>query len=510
MQYGYASSVKFDRKQKKKLQEANIFLKLKDYYNAYDSYKELYPLDSLHPEINHGMGVCYLNFRGREDKALRHLESARKNGMVETSFYLGRAYHLAERFNDAINEYQYYRSHRKRKVSDEEVERHMQLALRAKEMAENPVDVTIENLGPNINSKYQEYVPLVTGDESKLYFTSRRPEGTGDKVDLNGEHYEDVYWSENDPSGWKKAQNAGPTVNSETHDATVGITPNGNTMLIYRTNQNISGGDLYLLNLNAAGEWDVPNKLGTTINSDHQEPSASLSSDERVMYFSSNRPGGMGGKDIYRVMKLPTGDWSLPLNLGPGINTPYDEDAPFIHTDGKTLYFSSQGHLGMGGYDVFKTTLGDSNIWSYPENLGYPINTVENDMFFTLNATGKTGYYSSAKDGGYGGHDIYKVNMLNNDAYLTVVKGIVVDDSTNAPLRAKITLFDDNTHQLQGIYNSNRSRGNYIVVVVPDRQYQAIVEVEGYQSIIEYITVTIEETEKDELVFKEIRVKRKK
>src|SRR5690606_258080 len=137
------------------------------------------------------------------------------------------------------------------------------------------------------------------------------------------------------------------------------------------------------------------------------ESYASITPNDKVIYFSSNRDGGFGGKDIYKIERLPNGSWSKAVNLGSTVNTPYDDDAPFIHSDGRTLFFSSQGHQNMGGFDIFKTKLNDNGEWTTPENIGFPINTVNDDIYFVLAADGKTGYYSSSQQGGFGGQDIY-------------------------------------------------------------------------------------------------------
>ena len=167
-----------------------------------------------------------------------------------------------------------------------------------------------------------------------MFFTSRREGGVGNLKDPRDEYFEDVYVSTKNDGQWSEASNVGAPINSETHDATVGISANGNALLIYRTNENLSGGDLYMSELGSIDNWMTPKKLGPRVNSKYQEASASLASDEAVMYFSSNRPGGYGGKDLYMVKRLPIGEWGLPKNMGPNINSEHDEDAPFISSDG--------------------------------------------------------------------------------------------------------------------------------------------------------------------------------
>jgi hypothetical protein len=228
----------------------------------------------------------------------------------------------------------------------------------------------------------------------------------------------------------------------------------------------------------------VPEKLPSPINTkDYTSPSATLSADGQTIYFSSNRPGGFGKKDIYRAVKLPNGKWSKALNLGSIINTEEDEDSPFIHPDGKTLYFSSRSHKNMGGYDIFKTTLSEEGHWSEPVNMGYPVNTPDDDIYFALSLNGQTGYYSSDRPGGFGGSDIYLIHFPENDLGLTVFKGIVVSaDSADRPISAAISLFDSKTGNQEGIYNTNPLTGKFIFILKWDGEYQMRVEAKGYNS----------------------------
>jgi hypothetical protein len=172
---------------------------------------------------------------------------------------------------------------------------------------------------------------------------------------------------------WSNATNAGIPLNTYVQDATVGLSPDGESMIIYRTAAGLVSGDLFETR-KQDGLWQVPALMTDQINSAAHEPSASIAPDGHEIYFTSDRPGGFGGRDLYRIRRLPNGEWSMPLNLGPTVNTPYDEDAPFLHSDGVTLFFSSTGHNTMGGYDIFKTQCidPDMNGWTEPENMGYP------------------------------------------------------------------------------------------------------------------------------------------
>lgn len=219
------------------------------------------------------------------------------------------------------------------------------------------------------------------------------------------------------------------------------------------------------------------------INSKHHEPSASIAPGGEEIYFTSDRPGGFGGLDIYRIRRLPNGEWSLPLNLGPNVNTAKDEDAPFVHSDGVTLFFSSKGHNTMGGYDIFKAVLTDPDMngWSTPENMGYPLNTVNDDIYFSLSEDGETGFFSSERVGGLGMQDIYRVEFPGTQLDYIVVRGVVTDAS-DEPMSARIVVSDLAGTEVQGVYNANANTGRYLLVLTPGERYMLNVEAPGFMT----------------------------
>ncbi|PCJ84847.1 MAG: hypothetical protein COA57_08605 [Flavobacteriales bacterium] len=482
--------------QKRKLNEANYLFDLTDYHSALGIYNELYQIDSLWPELNHRIGVCIFESSREKLQALNYFEKASAGDFTEAHYYLARCYHLQSKFNNAISLYLKYKNDNDvLKVSLEELDRLIKISERAKQMTANPISVKIENLSKKINTQYAEYVPVISADESMLIFTSRREGSTGGLLDPYGQFFEDIYISMMENDEWTAAKNIGTTINDETHNACAGLSSDGNILITYKTNKELTGGDLYWSELNE-GQWSTPVKYPNKINSQFQEPSASLTADGNILYFSSNRPSGYGGKDIYRVVKFANGEWSFPVNLGPPVNSSFDDDAPFIHPDGKTLYFSSRGHQTMGGYDIFKSTLVEENKWSGPENLGFPINTVDDDIYFVISANGKRGYYSSNKEDGFGSQDIYVINL--EEEHKPVVRGVILSaDSAQKPLKAKITLIDTQKNQIIGIYRSNTLTGKYILVLSLGINYQMFVEAAGYNSQTEYIKFNIEDTPKE-------------
>src|SRR5690606_31672895 len=207
---------------------------------------------------------------------------------------------------------------------------------------------------------------------------------------------------------WQPAKNIGSPVNTPYHNSNSALSADGNTLFLYSDEGN---GDLYFTELNN-GVWTEPMPLPGIINSSFEEKSITISKDEKTVYFSSNRPGGYGGLDLYKATKDAKGEWSNVKNLGPKINSPEDDDAPFIDYDGVTLYFSSMGRKGMGGFDIFKSVYDPmTNEWSEPENLGYPINTPDDDVYFVTSKDSKRAYYSSVREDGIGYTDIYMITI---------------------------------------------------------------------------------------------------
>ncbi|MFM1931297.1 MAG: peptidoglycan-associated lipoprotein OmpA family [Bacteroidota bacterium] len=453
-----------------------------DFPSAMTAFRSLFAKDSTMADLQYKLGACELQ-AGQKERALSLLSRAEKQGVKAATFEKGVALHRLYRFEEAIQHFEKYFASGDKTYSVEHTQYHMDCSKRAIVSLATPVDVAITNVGPGINTSWKEYVPVITPDGKNIYFTSRRPDSTARLKDDNGEYFEDVYHATKDSTGWNKAINIGQPVNSETHDATVSISADGKTMIIYRTNENLTGGDLYLTTFKG-GKWSKPEKLNDRINSNYQEASASLSPDKQILYFSSNRPGGYGGKDLYRVRRLPNGEWSLPKNLGPSINTAYDEDAPYMDADGITLYFASKGHTTIGGYDLFRSTRTEEEVWTQPENLGYPVNTVDDDIFLAVDKGGKIGYFASERPGGYGALDIYSIDFIYRQNEIIIVHGEV--RATNEfPVGAEITLIDENTHKIQGVYRSNPNNGKFILDVHPLIRYKVIVEAPGYKTTSE-------------------------
>jgi len=283
---------------------------------------------------------------------------------------------------------------------------------------------------------------------------------------------------------WLAPENIGLNINSNTHDASIALSGDGQTLFVYRYSDEGSG-DIFQSQL-VGEEWSSPTRLNDNVNTPNWEGSASLSPDGQTLYFTSERPGGQGGRDIYLSRMRSDGVWGKAENLGPAINTIYNDDAPFIHPDGKTLYFSSQGHFNMGNYDIFIAEW-EGEAWSEPQNMGYPLNTAGDDMFYVVGANGERGYFSSGRPRGMGKQDIYIAHLdkIENDHALIMLTGVVT--ANDAATEAKITVLDSDNNAVQGNYSSNASTGAYLLSLPGGMDYSVSYDVEGYETHIENV-----------------------
>ncbi len=340
------------------------------------------------------------------------------NYLFDLEFWIGQSYQYGLEFDKAIDFYNRYKERLAKrpnylgndKVSLAVVDRAIYECENGKEYVANPKNFSIVNIGREVNSEWDDYAPVFNENEDQVIFTSRRREGNmNQNVDLDNKPFEDIFIARKVDGKWTAAENIGSPINTPYHDSNLAFSADGQTLFIYTDE---GGGDIYYSDLQPNGTWSQPVPLPGIINSSFEEKSITISRDEKTLYFSSNRPGGYGGLDIYRATKDARGEWSNVKNMGPKINTEYDDDGPFIDYDGKTLYFSSKGRKGMGGFDIYKSVFDEAtNEWSEPENLGYPINTPDNDIYFASTRDGKRAYYSSVREDGLGYDDIFMITI---------------------------------------------------------------------------------------------------
>ncbi len=394
---------------------------------ANEQYAQAAELDPENIEANYMAGRTFLETSSKASatKYLLRVLDMDPNYKFNILFLIGQGYHYGLEFEEAIRYYNMYidklKQSTRRSGEDytplEVVNRKIYECRNGIEYVNAPRDYVIENVGPAINSEWDDFAPVVTADESFMAFTTRRQEGNSN-ADVFEDllYYEDVFYSQKREGTWQYAQNIGPPINIIYHSSNLAISADGKELYLYKSQ---NGGDIFLSTKNPNGSWSEPEPLNSNINSTFSENSVSISPDGNTLYFSSDRPitPDKTDLDIYVSKKDRNGNWGAAKNLGPVINTPYDEDGPFIDYDGKTLYFSSKGHKGMGGYDIFKTVYDEAtDQWSEPVNLGYPMNSPDNDVYFVSTRDGKRGYYASAKSDGYGFLDIYHIRLADLEA----------------------------------------------------------------------------------------------
>ncbi len=345
------------------------------------------------------------------------------------------------------------------------------------------VKIITKRIGININSKFDEYAPVVTADGLQMFYTSRRP-FTEKEIKKEKASKEKIYIStrKSDKEEWEPAVPLPEIVNQPTRNVSnITVTNDGQRLLVYFDDE--GNGEIYESELKGK-EWAEPKTLGFPINTEYHESSASYAPDGKTLYFVSNRKGGLGGRDIWMSTRTPDGKWTTPVNVGEPINTPDDEEGVFIHPDGKTMFFSSKGHKGKGGYDVFVSVYEEGH-WMDPVNLGEPVNGPGDDIFLVLTANGKKGYFSSegtnAKD-----KDIYELEFIpnfqlkNKGPKLALVKGIVIDAETKNPVAAKLNVVDNEKNESIGDYKSNEATGNFLISLPSGKNYGLNVNAEGY------------------------------
>jgi len=377
--------------------------------------------DSTNIKANFDAGELHLKTIGKELATKYFLRIYRQDPdyRFDLEYFIGRSFQYGLAFDKAINFYTLYKDKLakkpnyagKDKVDMKDVDRRIQECQNGKEFVANPKNFSIVNIGREINSEFDDYGPVLNEGESEMVFTTRRRDGNlNENVALDNVPFEDIFTANKSGGAWGRAKNIGTVVNTPTNESSLALSANGKTLFIYRDE---GLGDIYFSEKAEDGSWSAPEALPGVINSSYREASISITKDEDILYFSSTRPGGLGGSDIYMCTKDSRGEWSRVKNLGPGINTELDEDGPFIDYDSKTLYFSSTGRKGMGGYDILKSTLinQDKNEWTEPENLGFPINTPDDDVFYVSTKDGIRGYYASVRDDGMGYLDIYMITV---------------------------------------------------------------------------------------------------
>jgi hypothetical protein len=479
------------------------FLNTHQYVKAYEVFDKLHSRYPKEIDYQFKLGICCLNYAEKKDRAIDIFKDMKaKYKTLEVEVYLGKAYHRNYKFDEAITTLQPLvdvlgKSTRKEDKSLlEEVKMTINNCTNGKFLMQNKIFADVQNISGPVNTAELEAVPIITADESLLIYTYSGVKSMGGKLNTqlksdptNGVFLTDIYVSSRDASGtkWNKPEPM-KTLNTIGYDAAIAISPSGQSLFTFLSNSN-NPGDIMVSKL-VGTEFTAPVALNGNINTvDYWEGSCSISADGRFLYFASERPEGLGGKDIW-VSENVDGDWGPAVNLGPNINTPYNDDAPFIHPDGVTLFFSSQGHQSIGGYDIM-FSIKEGNEWTKPKSMGIPLNTTEDDRYYVINSKGDKGYFSSDRSGSgaMGDQDIYMVTpgILGEKPVVALIKGTVYGD--DRPIEAKIEVVKIAQKENIGPFMSNIKTGKYLMALSPGFSYRIKASADGYESIEEDLDI---------------------
>jgi Tol biopolymer transport system component len=450
-------------------------------------------------------------------KAQELLEKAKSAAKPnpESFLLLGQIYQSDAKIDKAVEEFNAYKTKASPKEQKESnVEVLLSQCNNAKTMTASPVQVKIENVGQNVNSKQDDKGPAITADGKKLFFNSRRPQGTDSPIDVEGDgkYFENIYYTTWDSARqmWNEADEVPGQINQEgTHSACVGISPDGKQIFIYKNDlksPEARGGDIFVSKV-MNNKWKTPAPFGKPISTTYWEGGACISPDGKTLYFVSECPNfgkekGFGGADIWMVQKISKTEWGKPVNLGPEVNSPNQEVGIFLAPDGKTLFFCSNGPNSMGDYDIFRT-INENGKWTKPENLGYPINSVRRDGPLALSANPHYAYFSSDRPGGFGENDIYRIDLqeyailekdfkVHGANTLSIMSGLVRDGVSGTPVEGAEISFYDGAEKVSSV--STNENGEYHITIKGGVTYDVKISRKDYKDTEEKVNLPLNKT----------------
>jgi outer membrane protein OmpA-like peptidoglycan-associated protein len=515
------------------------------YPMARDHYLYAHQYNPEHAGLNYKLGVCYL-FTDNKYEAIDYLLKAytldpQVSGDIH--LLLGMAYQLVLEFDKAMEQYNIHRSQLPPKEKEEFSGIHakrFEECMNGKNLSQNPVRVMIQPLGEEVNSKYDDYNPVFAYNDSALFFTSRRPFGKAKRNRLDNKFNEDIYAASFESGLFQEAIRYDKPFNTDNNDAIVGISNKGNTLIIYRGA--VKGGDIQFTSYKAdKRKWTRPKSVTGRLSSKDGETSACFSPDGKELYYiSRNSKLSKGGKDILYSRMDSKGKWSKPMNPGININTPYDEEGVFISPDNRYLFFASKGHNSMGGFDIFRSERQENGRWSEAKNLGYPLNTPDDEVFYITDRSGSHGYYSAIREGGSGARDICKVVFLGSEKELVLLtedqlvagpgaektgflmvpqsrtldrtlllQGSVIDSTDGiGPIIAKLEFYDPASGEKEAQVISD-TRGSYTVRLPEPKLYAIEINASGYLyylDILDYSTETGDDALRQDFFLRRVEV----
>lgn len=428
------------------------------------------------------------------------LQNSKEDTIPEIYYYLARAYHFNgdfEKSKDAFNKFKPFI--KPITNSGQELMKQSEYYIQINEngstfLADKNKNTVISNMGKGINSSFGEYAPVLK-DQNILLFTSRRKIGNSNKTDKDLLPYENVFVAKKVNDEWQLISDIAEiekylpkNINSKKHDAGIIYSSDGKTLYTYKN-------DIIWKSILEDGKWSKLVELDKNINSSQYNiPSVSLSKDGNTIFFVSYRKDGIGGKDIYKSEKNRDGNWGEAENLGEIINTTFDEDAPFLSEDGKTLYFSSKGHKGVGGYDIFKSQL-VNGAWSTAQNMGIPVNSAVDDIYFIIDNKEMNGFFASAREAGEGGMDIYSVCMNCPTKITNIINGLLVDNNDRELNDGSILLKNISSSNTIGTYKT--VDGKFTVTTESIGKHELIIEATNFEKQIVYIELPNTSSESD-------------
>ena len=461
------------------------------------------PIRSKDPILNFRMGECYMALGEMQNaiKSFKEIPEENTNNDIirNLHLFLGKAHYYIRDYYQSLDEYKKHKALlSETEIENSPINKLIKQSNIANNLSNNPVKVSIEIMGNNINTKYTESSPSVSANDGILIFSSNRPDSNDAE-----EHNNNIYISyRNNDGSWTDAAKIKGDINKNAYDANTSISPNGEVIYITRDKKTkFPDLDLYYSTIQNDGLWNSPIKFNENINTEFIETSASITPNGNKLYFVSDRfKRNHGQKDIF-VSNFIANKWGFTLNLGKIINTEYDEIFVTMHSDGKTLFFASNCEESMGGYDIFMTKKINGR-WTKPVNLGYPINTINDEFQFVLSANGRTAYLTSNRDGEKGEKDIYVVDMQNyfkqnidiKKDNLAIVKGSVLNTQQQA-LSASITIKDLYTNKT--VYNiKSDASGNFFITLETGKDYTFQIKAGGMEKFNDIISIPENESGK--------------
>lgn len=474
--------------------EAESYFLYEEYADALPLYIKLKEQIPDNYNLSYKIGRCYLNLPYEKQKSIAFLEDAVKynsgkpgvtslhelRAPSDALFYLGDAYRVNNQLEKAIQAYQRFKEKASNATYDLElVDHQIKSCQRALTMEKRPIMVKMVNLGEVINTRFSETNPVITADETMIVYATRLP------------FYQAMFYSKKVNGRWTDPVNMIPELGVDGDCFPTCISRDGQELFLYRSDQ--FRGDLYVTNY-TNGHWTKIYKLNSNINTKYFESHACISPDGKTLYFTSNRNGGYGGLDIYKSTRISTttDDWGPAVNLGPAINSEYNEDSPFLTEDGKRMFFSSFGHETLGGYDIFYSDLKDDGTWGEPVNLGYPINTPDDEVFYNPLKDGSVGYMARFEPQGFGKFDIYRFDVRLNSSKSLVIGSVKIPANINGDIY--LALYDKDKKDT--VLRLTTSNGKFSFEVYPG-EYDLTVKCNGCQPQVIALSVPQGTIQKD-------------